>query len=119
MVQGQCRGSLDGQLCIGLCRCLFSQGLAAPGTQRIERRRRLVGALGLAQVNEGLSGGRFPSELPPGRMLLLPANDVSRQPKQLLVGEAPDLLDLLPSQQATPQGAVPVVPLQDAITPEG
>ena len=119
MVQGHRRGSLVGQLRIGLCRRLFPQGLAAAGTQRIERLRRPVGALGFAQVNEGLSGGRFRGELLLGPMLLLPANDVIRQPEQLLVSEASNLLDLLPSQKATLQGAVPVVTLQDAIELEG
>ena len=52
-------------------------------------------------------------------MLLLPAKDVIRQPKQLLVSEAVKLLDLLPCEKATLQGAVPVVTLQDAIALEG
>src|SRR5262245_58885093 len=51
-------------------------------------------------------------------MLLLPADDVIRQPEQLLVSQAPEVLDLLPSQKGALQGAVPVVTLQDAIALE-
>src|SRR5438552_1137910 len=52
-------------------------------------------------------------------MFLPPARDVIRQPEQLLVSSASNLLDLLASQKAALQAAVPVVTLQDAITPEG
>src|SRR5205823_6019559 len=103
------RGSLDGPFRIGLCRRPVPQGLAALRTQRIERLRRPVGALGFVQVDQGLSGGRVRGQRSPRPVLLLPANEVIRQPEQLLVSEASNLLDLAPSQKVTLQGAIPVV----------
>ena len=44
---------------IGECRGLFPQGIAATPTQRVERPRWPVRPLRLAQVNEGLFGGRL------------------------------------------------------------
>src|SRR5262245_40225889 len=119
MVQGNRRGSLVGPLPVGLCRRLFPQVRVPAGTQYIERFRRPLGALGLAQVSEGLSDGRFWGEHSPGPMLLLPCSDVVRQPDQGLVSEAADLCNLVLAQKAALQGAGPVVTLQDAIALKG
>ncbi len=58
-------------------------------------------------------------EVGPRPMISLPANDVIRQPEQLLVGEATNLLDLGPSQKPAFQGGAPVVTLQNFIALQG
>src|SRR5262245_7576978 len=119
MVHGQGRGSPVGQLPVGLGRCLLAEGLSAGGAQRIKRRRWPVGAVVFAQGREGGSGGCFPGELFPRPMLLLSASDSSRQPEQLVVDRAANVLALVPAQQATLQGGAPVVALQDRIASQG
>src|SRR5437867_5396235 len=99
MVQGNRRGSLVGPLLIRLGRRLVSEGLAAASAQHIERLRQRVNALGLSQVSKALAGGRFRSELFPSAMLSPPRLNVDRQPEELLVGGAANLLDLFPSQK--------------------
>src|SRR4051794_29439975 len=119
MVHGQRRGSLVGQLPVGLGRCLFAEVLSAGSAAQIKRMRGSVGELCFPQVHEGGSGGGFPGERSPRPMLLLSVTEVSRQPEQLLVDGAANLLDLVPSQQATLQSGVPVVALQDRIAIQG
>jgi len=80
---------MNGPLPIGLCRRLFSQGLAAAHPDLVERRGRRVGVLGLAQVDEGRAGGHLLGS--GGKAVAQPRRGDAGGRKVLLIIEGDDL----------------------------
>src|SRR5262249_18056177 len=75
-------------------------------------RRRRMSPPGFAQVSQGLSGCRPRGEFLFGKVTVTAARGIIGQPKQLLVSEASNLFDLVCSEIAAVQGAIPIPLLQ-------